>query len=363
MKTPMNGQFTDAVILLGAGASVDAQLPTAIELTRRLRVQIDDLGDAMLRRAFGLVVGGEAFRKGCAGEPFQEMIDIEMLLINASMLADKMSAPLAPYVAVWHWSVAQLDPHNDGTVFRRLIALGRALLGDELRVPNDNSQVKYLAEAVTSLQRALPKQKGRPAIYTLNYDLCVEQALRYTNVPFTTGFRDGKWDPTEFDDPEKVSIVKLHGSFGWVRHPETKLLYDRDAALKRDDVDFVSDTIDDELIFAIDHKLQGKQPFLWMAHDFAERIAAARYVVVIGYGFRDDYVNQIIGHAMAIDTRKQLIVVGPSAGRGFLDGKPNLPVYPERTHYIPSGAKRALQDDDAVRKKIEELVKSEVDPF
>lgn len=363
MKVAEGETFTEAVILLGAGASVDAQLPTAIELTRKLREQIEDADDAMLRRAFGLVVGGEAFRKGCAGESFQEMIDIESLLINSSMLADKMSTPLAPYVAVWHWSVAQLDPHNDGTVFRRLIALGRALLGDELKVPNDKSQVKYLSEVVTSVQRALPAQKGRPTIYTLNYDLCLEHALEYTNTPFTTGFREGKWDPTEFDDPEKVSIVKLHGSFGWVRHPETKLLYDKDAALTRDDVDFVGDAIDDELIFAIDHKLQGKQPFLWMAHDFAERITVARYVVTIGYGFKDDYVNQIIGHAMAIDTRKQLIVVGPDAKRGWLDDKPNLPVYPERTHFISSGAKRALQDEDVIRKKIEELVKSVVDPF
>lgn len=352
----------EAVVLLGAGASVDADLPTAIELSRQLRVRIEADGDSMLKKAFGLVVGGEAFRKGCAGESFQELIDIEELLVNASMLADKMSAPLAPYVAVWHWSVAQIDPNSDGVVFRRLIDLGRSLLTDELQAPATRSKLKYLAEIVSSVQRALPGGHA-PRIYTLNYDECLEQAFTYCDVDFTTGFREGRWDHTAFDDDGKVAVIKLHGSFGWVRHPETKILYDKERALERDDVDFVSDNTEDELIFAIDHKLQGRQPFLWMAHDFAEKVDEARYLVTIGYGFRDDYVNQIVGHAMAVDTRKQLVVVDPCAGEDFLRDRPHLPVYPERTHFIASGARKALQDDDAVRQMLEELSTSVDEPF
>src|SRR5690606_27973629 len=149
-----------------------------------------------------------------------------------------------------------------------LINFGRSLLAEELQPPSNGAKLKYLTEVTTSVKRVLGQP---PRIYTLNYDLCLEHALTYCDMPYTTGFRDGRWDHTVFNEHDKIAIVKLHGSFGWVRHPQTMLLFDKEAAIQRDDIDFVGDSIDDELIFAIDHKLQGRQPFLWMVNDFAEK--------------------------------------------------------------------------------------------
>ena len=90
----------------------------------------------------------------------------------------------------------------------------------------------------------------------------------------------------------------MHGSFGWIRDPESFLLYDKNEAIGRDDIHFYGDDAPDELIFGTDNKLRAQQPFLWMAHRFYDCVYSARYVVTIGYGFGDDYINQIIQQGM-----------------------------------------------------------------
>lgn len=337
-----------AVVLLGAGASRDAGLPTAMELTEALRRDIDSTGQEDLRRALGVILAGLAFRNASFGLPVNGPVDIETVLRVAEQLANRMVHPLSWYVAAWHSAIEALAPGGNGVVFSRLINAARESLRRELRTP-DPKRVKYLG----GVRHLLNVFGVPPALFTLNYDRCVEVALAYEGMPFTTGFRDGLWTPEEFEAVRVTRVYKLHGSFGWVRHPQRGLV-DVESPGLADNINIVSGDVADELIFGADNKLRAVQPFLWLIHQFSEAVNACRYIITIGYGWRDDHINQIIDQHMATDPTKRLIIVSPSAEE--VAGQRTEG--PHRVLALSHGAKYALDEEDSIKGELEKLIKT-----
>lgn len=136
------------------------------------------------------------------------------------------------------------------------------------------------------------------------------------------------------------------------------MIYDAEAALDRSDIDIASYDVEDELVFGTENKLQAKQPFLWMVYRFSEAAHAAKYIVCIGYGFGDAYINQILGQAMAEDPAKRLIAVGPELDEALLEQAEGLQYSPNRTSIIREKAKPALTDTDSIRKAIQNFEKT-----
>lgn len=354
------------VVLLGAGASHDAGLPLAADLTERLRAELKASNDRSLLNALGLIQSSIYSRRGMTGEKIDPRIDIEEILRIADLLAERTENPLAGYVAAWNTALEDLSPGGDGHLFRTLISRARHMLREALAEPNDLAVVKYLS-GIARINQPLGQlgDAAFPTVFTLNYDRCVELAFGYVGVPFTTGFEDGRWDADRFADTDVLRLYKIHGSFGWVRHPESAVLYDADQAIGREDIDIESYDVPDELVFGTVNKLQSRQPFLWMVNQFSEEVRECSYVVTIGYGFGDSYVNDIIREGMAADARKRLVVVAPGFGRDELEEAPAMRVYPERTSFLDATAKEALHDKDTILKELERLHKAAADetPF
>lgn len=318
------------------------------DLTNKLRDAIQAPDDGDLRRALGLIIGSIAFRQGADGYPINGSVDIEKVLQIAYMLEHRMVNPLSGFVASWHSALESLAPNGNGVVFRALGQRARQFLSNALQTPKEPITVKYLA-GLWKLGRLW--QSGPtwvpPTVFTLNYDRCLETALSYEGHSYTTGFLQGVWATTEFQRNDCLRLYKLHGSFGWVRDPQNQLLYDRDQAITRSDVDFQTPETEDELIFATENKLQAIQPFLWMVHQFSEYLTSSKYIVTVGYGYADSYINQLIGQAMATDPSKRLLVVDPFMDQEGLEAR-GLIHYPERTVFIREGAKQALSEADTV---------------
>ncbi len=352
-------QNCPVVALLGAGATIDAGLLSSIDLTGALIDAIEADHEPDLQRALGLILGGIALQRGIDGAlraiPLQP--DVETVLRVAQQLELRATHPLASYVSSWSSALERLAPAGDGTVFRRLNERAREVMKERLGTPHDPARVKYLA-GLCRLGFFWSDGTGRgpyPRIFTLNYDLCLETALVYEKVQFTTGFRDGLWNSGCFQQTDRVRIYKLHGSFGWVRDPQTLLLYDRDNALGRSDVLFMSDDTPDDLVFATETKLQALQPYLWLTHEFSEAVTAAKYVVIVGYNFGDEHVNQIVGQAMAVDPEKRLLVVSPNFEPSSLEHAKGITYYQERVIAIKEKAREALLDRDTVHKELNRL--------
>lgn len=344
----------NVVVLLGAGASKDAGLMLTNELTEDLRTSIDVAHERDLQRAIGLILGAIALRTGIEGGAIDGRVNIETVLKIAQVLQQRDLYPLSWFAAGWLPALEALAPGGDGVVFRTLVNRAMSRMKEVLATPTDPSRVKYLAE-VRRLTEPVSGGRRFPAVFTLNYDLCLEMALRYVKCPFTTGFKDGAWSTDEFLSPDRLTVYKLHGSFGWVRHPETQVLFDRDAALTRHDLDIVGPDTPDELVFATDQKFSSRQPFLWMANQFGNLVSEASYVVTIGYSFGDEYINQIVYQAMAADPKKRLLVVDPSLTSQALETATGFTFYPERTRFLSDTARRALQDRDTLLKAITEF--------
>jgi len=329
------------VIFLGAGASVEAGLPISTGITRHLVEQMETQSEAEL---LGMI---QFICNKLTTEENGQTVDIELLLRTAAYLADRNvdplkdvnANPLPKFVTSWCEELKTIDPAGDGVLFRRLLREAKAILP---RILQPTKSVKYLSE-INRLMNALPKRKRfAPVVFTLNYDLCLEQALNDANIKFTTGFERGVWTPNALANPRTIRVFKLHGSLGWVRHPERRVIYDAYDSAQSDEILVESPEINHEIIFAIDNKLQATQPFLWLFQQCAEIVARSSYIVCIGYSFRDEHINEIIGQAMASDPSKHLIYVSPTASENTLEHVRGITFFPKRVLPIKGTARRVL---------------------
>ncbi len=149
-----------------------------------------------------------------------------------------------------------------------------------------------------------------------------------------------------------------------MRHPEKRILFDANESFEREDILLEGPEVKHEIIFAVDNKIQATQPFLWLFQQCAELVSKASYVICIGYSFRDEHVNEIIGQALAADSAKCLIFVGPDANESSLGEARAITFYPNRVIPIKKRAKRALTGDAIIHVlKDKETAKKEDKPF
>src|ERR1051326_8766285 len=99
------------MLLLGAGASVEAGVPDSYEMTKRIAEAFER--NIALRRyshVISFAVGGLLFQQGIKGEnPLFGRVNIEELFNAVQLLAERNSLEAAPFVGSWHAMVEQLD--------------------------------------------------------------------------------------------------------------------------------------------------------------------------------------------------------------------------------------------------------------
>ena len=154
-------------------------------------------------------------------------------------------------------------------------------------------------------------------IFTLNYDTLLEASLEALRVPYTEGFRGANqawFDPEVFDDAVGVAyrIHKLHGSINWRR--------DEDGNVRR-----VSDVLDDAgggpvVVYPSEQKYLQTQYGIYetLIARFRDRLRATgknNHLVVLGYSFNDEHINEAICDAVIAEGSNLTVVafVGPEA--------------------------------------------------
>ena len=98
------------LILLGAGASIEAGIPGAYDMTKKILNLFEKI--YYDRRSFDVlrfVVGGLLFRNGVAGQdPFQG-VNVEDLFNAVDLLANRHSLEATPFINAWHHRVDDLE--------------------------------------------------------------------------------------------------------------------------------------------------------------------------------------------------------------------------------------------------------------
>jgi hypothetical protein len=325
--------------LVGAGLVYDAGLPLSNDLTKRFREHLTEQIDnnakgkhALHLQVYRFLVGGIRYQQGVLNRDPDGPLNIEQLATAALRLRNRMDSPLAPYVSGWNQKLVELETLQDGLLSDFLEAI-YSRLNSWLTV-EDPTRIAYLARL--SDFKAVSEHVD---VFSLNYDLCIERALSEGSHDFYNGFTEDGWTPAGFQ-ASSIRLFKLHGSLDWVDDEVHGIC---SVTVRRhryaDDFEGQKPPL---LIFGTDAKLTGKEPFLTLLHSFSSRLHDSDVLVVIGYSFQDDYLNEIIEQRMNRNTRLKIIVVSPGATATiarvkFLAGSP-------RVKGINSGAKIALND-------------------
>jgi hypothetical protein len=302
------------MVLLGAGASAEAGVPTSFAMTRKIIRHVCGQRqwlptDRMLRFVCETLIACDVSR----GEDHEDL-DVERVFTAVDLLSRRRDIEVAPFVASWRQPLDELDqmtPYDDepgyGRVcqtlaFQMLEALVASLVTTE-------EGIQYLRPLVAAGRR-------RPgiSIATLNYDLSIELACKSARVPVYTGLAswasDGRWRWPR----RGVRLLKLHGSMDWTWHEDEG----RDVNRMPPRQVLLSDPGDPEvfvrdraLLFGYRGKLRADGPFLSLLAQFETQLAVSGRLVIIGYSFRDDHINEILRRWINDDVHREVVIVDP----------------------------------------------------
>ena len=298
-------KHNEIILLLGAGASVEADIPDSNEMVKEIEklVSSKDSNWSDYRNLYRYIRSSIFYADGLDGifgnnVPF----NIERLVNVLDELRKKERHTLYPFVGAWNPKLLDVAGTEFENVHKFRSSIIKILRNRWILLPKRESAAYY-----SGLLRFQKEYEHPLRVFSLNYDLCVEEICGRENVQ--RGFSNRAWDWRLFDetseDPSPILLYKLHGSTDWHFTDDGKVTYTDSPATIDDD--------DTALIFGTSYKLQYVDPFLFFAYELRRwSLDDARLIVCVGYGFNDDHINGILQQSLRQNKqRKLLAVVGP----------------------------------------------------
>jgi hypothetical protein len=292
----------EVLVLLGAGASVDAGIPHSAQMVQHIEDALKSEWQ-QYRELYNYVRSAIFYADGIRGT-FQVAYNIERLVVSLDELARREEHPLYPFIGAWNPRLTQVA----GPAFENVSEFRRKIL-DKLRHEWVEIANYEKAGYYTGLIRFQKELNYPLRVFSLNYDLCVEKAYQVEYYEFPErGFdkADRCWTHSLFEEAspaeKNLYLYKLHGSIDWMWESETGRLTFSDS----------SSTIkveDGALIFGTSYKLQYVDPFLFLVYQLRRFSLEAKLILVIGYGFCDEHINGILHQALRASPEKRLVAV------------------------------------------------------
>ena len=326
----------EVVLLLGAGASVEAGIPDSSKMIDEIQDLVSNDADwSRYRELYHYIRSSIFFADGLEGifgdkVPF----NIERLVNVLYELQQKEGHALYPFVGAWNpklQEVAGVDFKNVRD-FRNAII---QILRDKWVALRERERATYYK----GLLRFQKEYEYPLRVFSLNYDLCIEQSCESVSVQ--RGFSGRTWDWRMFDETSEDSwpllFYKLHGSLDW---------YFKDGQVQYSDSPSTIGFDDIALIFGTSYKLQYIDPFLFLVYELRRwTLDAARLVVCIGYGFNDEHINGILRQSLAQNCERKLLAVTGQEDEGVAKKRiaDQLEVSQTQVVVRPCGAKEFLE--------------------
>lgn len=293
------------LFLLGAGASVDAGIMHAKQMTDDIENKIQNDGEfTEFKNLYNYLKSSIVYQRGLEGNFSDQGVTVEDLLNVLAEINQKHQNKLYPFIGSWNVHLLKVA----GDDFEKVSSLDKKIrdqLFKWINIRNYDASIyfKSFGELANEIGCAL-------RVFTLNYDLCVENALEKHAVSIELGFNESRhWEATRFDSNQnadtRIFLYKLHGSIDWIReknkgHILTKCDSPQDSP---------------ELIFGTTAKLSSIDPYLFYVHEFRKYSLQEplRLIVTVGYSFSDDYINELISQAIKRNEFAKVLTVSPSA--------------------------------------------------
>lgn len=293
----------EVIVLLGAGASVDAGIPHSAHMVQQIETLIANEWKEYCD-LYNYVRSAIFYADGIRGTyPPDVAYNIERLVVALDELSRREEHPIYPFVGAWNPRLTQVAGENFRHVAKFKTNIVEKLRRDWIEIPNYD-RAAYFKGLV-----AFQKELNYPLrVFSLNYDLCVEKAYyaEYKDFPERGFDKDRHWSHELLEESENTEknlfLYKLHGSIDWQRDVKTGVLTYSDSTTK-------IKTDDAALIFGTTYKLQYVDPFLFLVYQLRRLSLDARLLIVIGYGFGDEHINGILAQALRSSTEKRIIAV------------------------------------------------------
>ena len=262
-----DGNNSDVIFLLGAGATVDAGLPTVKELTRCILDRLPELSDISGTRttAFKEIFKYISRIDPCVDDNYEKFFDY-IHLITETAGKSLFNIDMPKYLCEKTFELPYL-------------------IGDLVKDILEEYQQSATPDYLSHLKDYIP-ESGRIKVFTSNYDTCIEYACKSEKIPFTTGFEE-EWNPSLFDTKERgINLYKIHGSLNWYSFNGRIEERTERPNKKRP-----------ELILGPGSKIQPDDPFITLFHEFHKAVREARICVVIGFSYQDEHIKKVFDNA------------------------------------------------------------------
>jgi len=281
-KAHAGKEMSSVIFLLGAGASMDAGMPSVAQLTAGLRERLPSLRgiNGNMRAEFLALFETIACHDDEVPQNYERFFE---------WLALMRQGQTTPFHKLVRFELEQPLV----TAAAEIAFVIKQPIWEILRSRHECST--YRPSYLAKLGDFLPEQ-GRLRVFTTNYDLCIEDACRTQGMDVTTGFHpnSGQWSPSLFrNEATGFNLYKLHGSLNWGLSDDLSDLEYRPLVERyppRWDVE-------PELILGPGSKLQPDGPYAALYAEFHRAIRQAKVCVAIGCSFRDNHIKMPVRHA------------------------------------------------------------------
>jgi hypothetical protein len=278
-------------VLLGAGASAKAGVPTTLQFVKEFRDSLSG-SSALLKVYDGLV---RRLKQAAAHGLAQKLVDVEAVLDTLETLRNPsvVDRAIATRARFGHSADnARLD-----VIRKRLQEFIRK------RCLVEFEKTEYLLPLIQLSNAFHPLP-----IFTVNYDVVVEQFLEGHGLNYVDGF-ELRFDPNSFGSLESdVLLYKLHGSVTWFRSQTGGYLkLPVKSSLRH--IDLLSGERAEPVMLYPAQKADYAGPFLELFRSFQDTLRHAEWLLVLGYSFRDPLLLDVVLDAAVSNPNLKVVLV------------------------------------------------------
>jgi hypothetical protein len=340
-SSKMNENFksSQVIFLLGAGASKKADVPTTFEfvdqfigdLGHRVNAQEKDIDRKYktIKQIRDILASWER----CKGK-----VDIELLLEALNKLKGRKNETILQFCKNREKEPTyQLIDSENGDIdeFDNLITILENDLREFIKSKTivDKDKINYLKPFRGFIEEANDMHTPLDII-SLNYDTCIEQFCNVHKKIYQDGF-DLYWNREAFGKTgTDIRLYKLHGSIIWYQsdngtymklpvksnYGKVELIYGESAnnlmLYPMQKWDYAEPLF--ELLLLVKDLLESDVDSN-ISKEKTEEVNNFKFLVVVGYSFRDEHIKKIIYDSVKNNRNIYLIIIDPEANRIYHD--------------------------------------------
>ena len=280
-------QSSQIIFFLGAGASVAADVPDTYSFVKEF---IHSIRDRDKRRTIEKIV--QILRNWKNSD-----IDVELLLEALTKLENKEQEPLLRFYQGGDF-VLKGYPEKEP-----LINDLKDFIKSKAIVSED--KILYLQPLLSFVEEFRPLD-----VISVNYDTCIEQFCNVHKLVYQDGF-DVYWNPKTFaTEHTDIRLYKLHGSVMWYQS-------DRGGYIKlpvmteTSKIQLITGERADNLMLYPMQKWDYAEPLLELLVHIKQLLESekCKFLIVVGYSFRDDHIKKILWDAARKNRELHLVLI------------------------------------------------------